>query len=77
MLTGFGGITLGIDNGLQILQSAPKLSKNSSNATTFKTYATVVKASQAAESPTATPTRAARTNEVPDFRTIERNNNVP
>ena len=66
-----------IKEGLQILQSAPKLSKNSSNATTFKTYATVVKASQAAESPTATPTRAARTNEVPDFRTIERSTISP
>ena len=53
----------------QILQSAPKLSKNSPSTTNFKTYAAVVKAPQAAESPTVTPTRTARTNEVPEYRT--------
>ena len=55
---------------VQILQSAPKLSKNSSSTTNFKTYAAVVKTPQAAESPTVTPTRTTRTNEVPEYRTI-------
>ena len=61
-----------IKEGLQILQSAPESSKNSPSTTISKTYAAAAKASlQAAEPPTATPTptRTARTIEVPENRT--------